>query len=87
MMVLGHSSVSFRALSRDAIWPPQVAVLIMSKPVSGPSRAVHLAVDAAQAVVVDLHGNAQAVILLAQMDEDVGLVLLSLFGRCRPRPS
>ena len=33
-----HSSVSFRALSRAAISPPQVAVLIMSKPVSGPSR-------------------------------------------------
>ena len=39
MMVLGHSSVSFRALSRLAISPPQVAVLIISKPVSGPSRA------------------------------------------------
>ena len=30
---------------------------------------------------MDLHGNVQAVILLAQVDEDVGLVLLSLFGR------
>ena len=38
MMVLGHSLVSSRALSRAAISPPQVAVLIMSKPVSGPSR-------------------------------------------------
>ena len=41
-------------------------------------QAVHLAVHAAQAVVVDLHGNAQTMILLAQMDQDVGLVLLSL---------
>ena len=39
-----------------------------------------LAVDIAQAVVMDLHGDAQTVILLAQMDQDVGLVLLSLFG-------
>ena len=45
----------------------------------GAQQAVHLAVDAAQAVVVDLHGNVQAVILLAQVDQDVGLVLLSLF--------
>ena len=29
---------------------------------------------------MDLHGDAQTVILLAQMDQDVGLVLLSLFG-------
>ena len=39
-----------------------------------------LAVDIAQAVEVQLHGDVQAVILLAQMDQDVGLVLLSLFG-------
>ena len=46
----------------------------------GSQQSVHLAVHAAQAVVVDLHGDAQTVILLAQMDQDVGLVLLSLFG-------
>jgi len=45
----------------------------------GSQQGVHLAVDAAQAVVVDLHGDVQAVILFAQMDEDVGLILLSLF--------
>ena len=45
----------------------------------GAQQAVHLAVHAAQAVVVDLHGNAQTMVLLAQMDQDVGLVLLSLF--------
>ena len=45
----------------------------------GAQQAVHLAVDAAQAVVVDLHGNVQAVILLAQVDQDVGLILLNLF--------
>ena len=28
---------------------------------------------------MDLHGDAEAVILLAQVDEDVGLILLSLF--------
>ena len=85
MMVLGHSSVSFRALSRAAIWPPQLGGVDHVKAGVGSQQGVHLAVDAAQAVVVDLHGNVQAVILLAQVDEDVGLVLLSLFGRCRPR--
>ena len=45
----------------------------------GAQQGVHLAVHAAQAVVVQLHGNVQAVILLAQVDQDVGLVLLSLF--------
>jgi len=38
-----------------------------------------LAVDIAQAVEVQLHGDVQAVILLAQMDQDVGLVLFGLF--------
>ena len=45
----------------------------------GSQQGVHLAVDAAQAVVVELHDDAEAVILLAQVDEDVGLILLSLF--------
>ena len=65
MMVLGHSSVSFRALSRLAIWPPQVVVLIMSKPVSGAQQGVHLAVHAAQAVMDNCSrsGNVQAVVL------------------------
>ena len=31
-------------------------------------------------VVVELHDDAEAVILLAQMDEDVGLILLGLLG-------
>ena len=30
---------------------------------------------------MDLHGDAEAVILLAQVDEDVALILLSLFRR------
>ena len=46
----------------------------------GSQQGVHLAVDAAQAVVVELHDDAEAVILLAQMDEDVGLILLGLLG-------
>ena len=45
----------------------------------GAQQAVHLAVHAAQAVVVDLHGDAQTMVLLAQMDQDVGLVLFGLF--------
>ena len=46
----------------------------------GSQQGVHLTVDTAQAVVVHLHGDVQAVILLAQVDQDVGLVLLSLFS-------
>ena len=46
----------------------------------GAQQAVQLAVDAPQAVVVELHDDAEAVVLLAQMDEDVGLILLGLLG-------
>ena len=46
----------------------------------GSQQGVHLTVDTAQAVVVQLHGDVQAVILLAQVDQDVGLVLLSLLS-------
>ena len=85
MMVLGHSSVSFRALSRASDLAAAGGGVDHVEAGVGSQQGVHLAVDAAQAVVVDLHGNVQAVILLAQVDEDVGLVLLSLFRGDRPR--
>ena len=46
----------------------------------GAELCILAAVDIAQAVVVDLHGNVQTMILLAQMDQDVGLVLLCFLG-------
>ena len=44
----------------------------------GAHQSVHLAVDVAQAVVVELHDHVQAVILAAQVQQDVGLILLLL---------
>ena len=46
----------------------------------GAQQGVHLAVDAAQAGVVQLHGHAVLVVQLAQVDQDGGLVLLGLLG-------
>ena len=43
----------------------------------GAHQSVHLAVDVAQAVVVELHDHVQAVILAAQVQQDVGLILLA----------
>ena len=64
MMVLGHSSVSFSALSRLAIWPPPEVVCVDVKTGIRAQQAVHLAVDAAQAVV--MVSRVQAVILTAR---------------------
>ena len=69
MMVLGHSVgvvqgaeqlLDFAAAGGGVDWYVKAGV--------GTQQAVHLAVHAAAIVVMDLHGNAQTVVLLAEMD-------------------